>query len=118
MSEDVNPADEAEEYRWRPAVAAFRARGMRRIRSRKPLPGQMALPGIESADESPATAQRSDDGSHTIDTAEVPNGAPHPDAATRRPTCPNCGATEFDEDGDCIRCWEPHVVQGGTKRLL
>jgi hypothetical protein len=39
-------------------------------------------------------------------------------AAHPQPTCPNCGATEFDEDGDCTSCWEPGVVKpaGGTGR--
>ena len=27
------------------------------------------------------------------------------------PQCPNCGATEFDEDGDCAVCLEPGVIE-------
>jgi uncharacterized Zn finger protein (UPF0148 family) len=23
--------------------------------------------------------------------------------------CPNCGGTNFDEDGDCTKCWEPNA---------
>jgi hypothetical protein len=30
-------------------------------------------------------------------------------ANSAQPTCPNCGCTEFDADGDCARCHEPHV---------
>jgi hypothetical protein len=26
------------------------------------------------------------------------------------PVCPNCGATEVDEDGDCAKCREPNVA--------
>jgi RNase P subunit RPR2 len=30
--------------------------------------------------------------------------------------CPNCGWTEFNEDGDCTRCWEPDVVRKSLRR--
>ena len=111
MGDDVNPVDEAEEYRWRPAVVPFRPGGIRRIRARRPLPGQMSLPGIESPDESPPTAERTDDESRPVDTAEIPGGGSSADASQPGLTCPNCGGTEFDEDGDCIRCWEPGVAR-------
>ncbi len=35
-------------------------------------------------------------------------------ADTLTPTCPNCSATEFDEDGDCVACKEPSVIEMGT----
>jgi len=92
MGDDVNSADEAEAYRWRPAVAPFRPGGIRRIRARRPLPGQMSLPGLESADEPAPTAEQTGD-------------ERRPDAAAD---------TEFDEDGDCIRCWEPGVAPGNA----
>jgi hypothetical protein len=76
----------------------------------------MTLPGIEWADPSPATAECADDGSHPTDTAETSARPPDPDALDTLRTCPNCGGTEFDEDGDCIRCWEPGVVPGGSRR--
>ena len=30
-------------------------------------------------------------------------------------TCPNCGATEVDEDGDCAKCHEPKVAGKDAK---
>ena len=117
MGDDVNPVEEAEEYRWRPAVAPFRPRGTRKMKPRRPLPGQMSLPGIESADEPPPTAQRTGDESRPVDAPEIPGGSSNADALPPALTCPNCGATEFDEDGDCIQCWEPGVarVDAGPK---
>ena len=29
--------------------------------------------------------------------------------------CPNCGASEFDEDGDCAKCREPKPTKQGAK---
>jgi len=104
MGDDVNPVDEAEAYRWRPAVAPFRPGGIRGIRARRPLPGQMSLPGLESADEPPPTAEQT--------AAEIPSGGSSADAPQPGLVCPNCGGTEFDEDGDCTRCWEPGVARG------
>jgi hypothetical protein len=52
------------------------------------LPGQLFLPGMESMQDS----------------KEVSDG-------DQPSTCPNCGGTEFDEDGDCTSCWEPAVVK-------
>jgi hypothetical protein len=40
------------------------------------------------------------------------------DAASVRPissACPNCGATERDEDGDCAQCREPKVDEKAAK---
>ena len=31
-------------------------------------------------------------------------------AAANAATCPNCGASEFDEDGDCAKCHEPQIA--------
>jgi hypothetical protein len=33
-------------------------------------------------------------------------------ASIARPTCPNCGNNEFDDDGDCTKCLEPRVCPG------
>jgi hypothetical protein len=35
--------------------------------------------------------------------------------AASQPVCPNCGGTEFDEDGDCTSCWEPGVVEAAGR---
>lgn len=111
MGDDVNPVDEAKAYRWRPAVSPYRPRGISRIRSRKPLAGQMLLPGIESAEQSSPAGE-------TLDTeARPPDALPaHDDGHADTPglACPNCGSTQFDEDGDCIHCWEPGVVGTDT----
>ena len=114
MGDEFDPADEATPYRWRPAVAPYRPRGISGARPRAPLPGQRMLPGMES-DEQPLPAGESGD-------AEAPPAdslQAHPPSQADSPaptlTCPNCGSTEFDEDGDCIRCWEPGVAQT-TKR--
>ena len=113
MGDDINPADEAQTYRWRPAVAPYRpGAGMRRIRRRRPLPGQMSLPGIETSDEPPPAPEPSDAASPPVDAPEPPGGGPIADAPPPGLVCPNCGGTEFDEDGDCTRCWEPGVARG------
>ncbi len=114
MGDDVNSADEAEAYRWRPAVAPFRPGGIRRIRARRPLPGQMSLPGLESADEPAPTAEQTGDERRPDAAAEVPGGSSSADAPPPGLVCPHCGGTEFDEDGDCIRCWEPGVAPGNA----
>ena len=55
---DVNsPAENAETYRWRPAVAPYRSRRPPRIRKSKPLPGQMVFPGMEPDVGSPEPAK-------------------------------------------------------------
>ena len=51
----------------------------------KYLPGQRLLPGMEDEARSAASGEAG------------------------LPVCPNCGSTEFDEDGDCAACLEPGV---------
>lgn len=114
MGDDANPVDEAGAYRWRPTVAPSRPGGIPRIRARRPLPGQMSLPGIESPDEPPPTARLAGDERHRVDAPELPGGGSTADAPQPGLVCPNCGGTEFDEDGDCVRCWEPGVAPGGA----
>jgi hypothetical protein len=36
-------------------------------------------------------------------------------AVTATATCPNCGSTEVDEDGDCAKCLEPNVAGKNAK---
>jgi hypothetical protein len=112
VGEDINPADKAKAYRWRPAVSPYRPRGISGIRPRKPLPGQMVLPGIECGEESSPAEGAVDAENRLTDPGKVP-GRKH-NAGPFAPACPNCGSTEFDEDGDCIHCWEPGVVQTDT----
>ena len=110
MGDNVNPVDEAKESRWRPAVAPFRPRAALTIRSGRPLPGQMVLPGIEAGEGLPQTDEPAGNESHTSYATKVPSGGSRMKALERAPACPNCGATDFDEDGDCTSCWEPSVV--------
>ncbi len=51
------------------------------------------------------------------DTAQTsaPTGEDVAAAAPTPDVCPNCGATEVDEDGDCAKCHEPNVAGKNTK---
>jgi len=51
------------------------------------------------------------------DTAQTtgPTGDDTAPTETSTPVCPNCGATEVDDDGDCAKCHEPNVA-GKAKR--
>ena len=37
-------------------------------------------------------------------------------SASKTTTCPNCGSTEVDEDGDCAKCREPKVANSNPKK--
>ncbi|MHC4399854.1 MAG: hypothetical protein ACYTG0_09255 [Planctomycetota bacterium] len=104
-----------EEYRWRPAVAPFRTRGLPRSKPRRPLPGQMLLPGIESGEPSHRTTDDSENEPPPVDPVGVSERSPPAAAVERGPVCPNCGAAEFDEDGDCTSCWEPGVMPADAR---
>ena len=91
--------------RWRPIVSLFRPRLIAGIVRRKPLPGQLSLPGMGLTEGARETALPTDE--DDLAPSEEPSGG----AAGSQPTCPNCGDTEFDEDGDCTSCWEPAVVR-------
>jgi hypothetical protein len=41
---------------------------------------------------------------------EPTKAEPAADLETNSVKCPNCGGTEFDEDGDCAVCFEPGVI--------
>jgi hypothetical protein len=102
MIQTVLLPDTAGVDRWQPVVPPFRLRPFTRTIKRKPLPGQLFLPGMEDDDE--ALRLREDDSAaHGRET----------DRATvcSQPKCPNCGGTEFDDDGDCSSCLEPGVVK-------
>jgi hypothetical protein len=45
----------------------------------------------------------------------APTGEPDAKPETAPGVCPNCGATEVDEDGDCAKCHEPHVAGKDAK---
>jgi len=51
------------------------------------------------------------------DTAQTsaPTGEPEAKLETAPGVCPNCGATEVDEDGDCAKCHEPKVAGKDAK---
>ena len=108
MADEIDPGDKARQYRWRPAVSPYRPPGIANIRSRKPLPGQMMLPGMEGGEESSPASEDVDTEAPPADSLQAHHGG---QADPSAPACPNCGSTEFDDDGDCIHCWEPGVVQ-------
>jgi len=93
------------EDRWQPVVPPFRPRLLVRITSRKPVPGQLSLPGMGLTDDSGEIFLPSQEA------AAAACGKAADAAARPPPTCPNCGGREFDEDGDCTRCREPGVVR-------
>ncbi len=109
MSDDPNPTGQAADYRWRPAVAPFRARPLARLRPRRPLPGQLPLPGMEPPDE-PAPASE-DPQAPNAPGAALPAEPSLASPPAGTPCCPNCGGTQFDDDGDCTHCWEPAVAR-------
>jgi hypothetical protein len=70
----------------------------------------------------PAGAKKTKGGKKAKAPAEAqpaPTSAPtseaeaKPDTTTK--TCPNCGGTEFDEDGDCAKCHEPKAAEKDGK---
>ena len=78
-------ATESTAQKWRSAVRPFRPKPLQRLKMREYLPGQRLLPGMEDEGQSAASGEAGP------------------------PVCPNCGSTEFDEDGDCAACPEPGV---------
>jgi hypothetical protein len=44
-------------------------------------------------------------------TSRGADGIERPAQMPRAPTCPDCGGTEFYEDGDCVECYEPPEEQ-------
>ena len=95
--------------RWQPVVPPFRPRRLVRITNRGPLPGQLHLPGMGFTDDRGEVFLPPDE-----DDAAVCGKAAGA-AACPQPTCPNCGGREFDEDGDCMSCWEPGVVEAAGR---
>ena len=75
----------------------------------------MMFPEMESSVESPPVTESLNEGGNPTDTAEVHSQGPNLPATAPAATCPNCGGTEFDEDGDCVECWEPGVARGKSK---
>jgi hypothetical protein len=63
-----------------------------------------------------AQAQTSAPTGEDLATAPVaPIGEDVIDVAPAPSVCPNCGATEVDEDGDCAKCHEPKVAGKDAK---
>ncbi len=60
-------------------------------------------------DADPEIADRVLRGELDMDRAEAEIAAHKPAA-----TCPTCGGTEVDVDGDCVKCREPHVAPAAT----
>lgn len=109
MIQTVLLPDCAAKNRWQPVVQPYRVRPAIKVRRIEPLPGQLLLPGMaptEDDDRSPVPPDEDE-----LARCGEAGGGP-------QPTCPNCGGMEFDEDGDCKRCWEPAVVKpaGGVAR--
>jgi hypothetical protein len=105
MRNELFGAEAEEPGRWRPTVASYRPNRPRRINTPCPLQGQPFLPGLEAeggtapAAPNPVRAPRA-----------ASANRPQTPAGTRACQCPHCGATEFDEDGDCAVCLEPGVI--------
>ncbi len=78
--------------RWRPLVGPYRKPLFARMKPRRSLPGQLFLPGIDEVEKHAAR--------HALKSDEK---------ALHEIICPNCGGTDFDEDGDCTGCWEPGI---------
>ena len=114
MGDQIDPAEKATPYRWRPAVSPFRPRGIPGVRARDSLPGQLTLPGMECGDEPPPGGRSGDAPAAPADSLPSSRGT-QADRPIPAPACPNCGSTEFDEDGDCTRCWEPGVVRANKR---
>lgn len=105
MFEDMPIDDGPEKRPWRPVVFPYRPHVAPRARARKPLPGQRYLPGLEPSE--PASEC-------SLTTAKDENIAElqeRTDASGTAVRCPNCGSSDFDDDGDCTNCWEPGVVR-------
>ena len=100
MEDTSHSAEGSGQYRWRPAVSPYQPPRLRQPRPRRPVAGQMLLPGMEpaappgrAADPPASTGEESGPGLATV--------------------CPNCGGAEFDTEGDCTHCWEPGVAPAG-----
>jgi hypothetical protein len=102
---------EMDKQPWRPVVAPYRPRSLSRIRVRKPLPGQLFLLGIEPTESRDADQQ--DGRGH-----RAGQWMPELQGPNRAVICPNCGGTRFDDDGDCVACWEPGVAKAHRQPLI
>jgi hypothetical protein len=79
-----------------------------------PVPTCSSCGGTEFDEDGNCTScQKAEDlateAAEALDKAlHAPTGDIEPDT-TPGPACPNCGGTNFDEDGDCTKCWEPNA---------
>ena len=88
------------------------ARGTRIGRKAQRLPDQMLLPGMEPGEETRLVACES-----PLAVEEAGGPDQHPAVQHSGVTCPNYGGVEFDDDGDCTRCWEPGVAKRASRSL-
>lgn len=96
---------------WRPVVEPWRPPKVRKIRSRMALPGQQYLPGMGLFDDFAGSASRRREGA-----ADKSVCKPTVERlCLGMPSCPNCGGTEFNSDGDCTRCWESGAVASSPR---
>jgi hypothetical protein len=86
-------------------------------RKRAAVGGDTAATGEKKAKggkkaKAPAEAQPAQTSSPTNEDAAIAPAAPTGDAEVKPApaVCPNCGATEVVEDGDCAKCHEPKVA--------
>ncbi len=64
-----------------------------------------------SADAVANNGKESKKGKATTKAKPAPTSTPNTEtvANTKPKVCPNCGSTEVDEDGDCVKCHEPKI---------
>jgi hypothetical protein len=112
MEQTLLLPDCAAQDRWRSVVSSFRLRPGAKTAKRKPLPAQLFLTGMAPVEDVGGVSLGLDDQDYAVCKSRL-NGS-----AGVQPTCPNCGGTKFDEDGDCTSCWEPAVARpaGATVR--
>jgi hypothetical protein len=106
MNEELFKSEVSEPRSWRSAASLFHPVRPSKIRARQSLPGQKFLPGMECQDDCGPPPQTATGVEGTRVDARHTAGTTGPS-----PQCPNCGATEFDEDGDCAACLEPDVIE-------
>ena len=98
---------------WRPArrFASNRPRGCGRPLGATVPPRAPRRPRAVRRPRSRPRPRRN--AAHNV--GQLTTGEPEAKPETVPTVCPNCGATEVDEDGDCAKCHEPNVAGKDAK---